>query len=612
MADIIVPEYTRDDFLNGTEPYEWLYQFKDNPLQTKQLLTKLSSQALTYKIRNFTAMFKDYVQMMNNKSGIIVSNTTDFTEQEFALDCGEWLCDDLGVTGTNRIGFEIVACNHPILPVQRLVNIDSGVEKLKLAYRKNKQWRYVIADKKTLASNQSIIGLAEYGIAVTSENSRDLVRYLADIEHLNYETIPEVNSVGRLGWIDDYGFSPYGDDLIFDGEVTYKHFFESVKEHGSKDKWFELVKQIRKGNASARLILAASFASVLVKPCNSLVFFVHLWGGTESGKTVALMLATSVWANPKSGEYWHTFNSTAVAQELSAGFVNSMPLIIDELQIMKDRKDFDTMIYQLSEGVGRSRGQKTGGLQKVQTWNNCIITTGEMPISNSSSGAGAVNRVIEIDCKDLRLFDNPVEVADTIKKNYGFAGKIFVEKLQNPDNMEYAVECQRDFYKLLSNGKTTEKQAMAASVILTADKLIDEWIFKDGQTLDVEDIEPYLITKDNVSINMRALEYIYDSVSINMNKFNPNDEHLGEIWGVIDDKYIYVIKTQFDKMMQAEGFNTTAFLSWAKRKGIIITEKNKNTKNKRILHTPCRCVCLVKPPEDNGPMELVDEDSLPF
>lgn len=611
MADIIIPEFTRDDFLNGTEPYEWLYQYKDNPLQTKQLMVKINGQALSFKIRNFMSMFKDYVQMMNSKAGLTINNTTDFTEQEFALDCGEWLCDDLGVTGTNRIGFEIVACNHPILPIQRLVNIDSGVEKLKLAYRKNKQWRYVIADKKTLASNQSIISLAEYGIAVTSENSRDLVRYLADIEHLNYEKIPEVNSVGRLGWIDDYGFSPYGEDLIFDGEVTYKHFFESVKEHGKSDKWFDLVKKIRKGNVSARLILASSFASVLVKPCNSLVFFVHLWGGTEAGKTVALMLATSVWANPKSGEYWHTFNSTAVAQELSAGFVNSMPLIIDELQIVKDRKDFDTMIYQLSEGVGRSRGQKTGGLQKVQTWNNCIITTGEMPISNSSSGAGAINRVIEIDCKDLKLFDNPVEVADTIKKNYGFAGKMFIEMLQDPDNMEYAITCQKDFYKLLSNGKTTEKQAMAASVILTADKLIEEWIFKDGQTLDIEDIEPFLITKDNVSLNTRALEYIYDCVAMNMNKFTPESEFVSEIWGTTDDKYIYIIKTQFDKLMQAEGFNSTAFLSWAKRKGLLITEKNKNTKKKRILHNPCNCVCLKKP-DDTTALDIIDEDLLPF
>ena len=91
-------------------------------------------------------------------------------------------------------------------------------------------------------------------------------------------------------------------------------------------------------NPCARIMLAASFASALVEPCDCLPFFVHLWGGTESGKTVALMLAASVWASPLMGDYIRTFNSTAVAQELTAGFVNSLPLCYDELQIVKKSK----------------------------------------------------------------------------------------------------------------------------------------------------------------------------------------------------------------------------------------------------------------------------------
>ena len=186
--------------------------------------------------------------------------------------------------------------------------------------------------------------------------------------------------MGRLGWIDGYGFSPYVEDLVFDGDLSYKHFFESVRTHGNFGKWLDLVSGIRHGGVIARLVLAASFASVLVKPCGALPFFVHLWGGTEAGKTVALMLAASVWASPKMGDYIHTFNSTSVGQELSAGFVNSLPLILDELQIVGDKKDFDKTIYLLAEGVGRSRGAKSGGLQKVSSWKNCILTNGEQPI----------------------------------------------------------------------------------------------------------------------------------------------------------------------------------------------------------------------------------------
>lgn len=32
------------------------------------------------------------------------------------------------------------------------------------------------------------------------------------------------------------------------------------------------------------------------------------------------------------------------------------------------------------------------------TWHNCILTTGESPLTGQSAGAGAVNRVIDIEC----------------------------------------------------------------------------------------------------------------------------------------------------------------------------------------------------------------------
>ena len=279
-------------------------------------------------------------------AGVVYANsTTNFDGQPLELDSGEWSCDDMGITTFNGFGMEIVACVHPILPVLRLVNIDTGVEKLKIAYKKGRGWRSIIADKKTLASANGIIDLANCGIAVNSENSKYLVKYLHDIENLNYEAIPQMNSVSRLGWIEGEGFAPYVEELIFDGDANFKTFFESVREHGSYEKWLDMARSVRAGGIYGRIILAASFASILVDPLNCLPFFVHLWGSTEVGKTVALMLAASVWANPEPGRFIHTFNSTAVGREKSASFVNSLPLILDELQIVNDRKQFPTKIF---------------------------------------------------------------------------------------------------------------------------------------------------------------------------------------------------------------------------------------------------------------------------
>lgn len=129
-------------------------------------------------------------------------------------------------------------------------------------------------DRRQIASASSIVGLSDYGVAVTSENAKYLVQYLHDVENLNYDKIPESSSVSRLGWIGEEGFAPYVENLVFDGDIAFKHFFESVGTRGNFEKWKEAVKTIRaEGNVPAKILVAASFASVLVGPCQLPAFF---------------------------------------------------------------------------------------------------------------------------------------------------------------------------------------------------------------------------------------------------------------------------------------------------------------------------------------------------
>lgn len=603
--EITIPDWTASDYRSGTAPFDWLYQHRDNKFLMAQLCEQIKVKAGAVGVKNFITLWKAYLEMVNSRNSVITDNATAFDGQPVELYCGEYICDDYGITCIDRYGAEVIVCRHPIMPIRRLSNIDTGEIKLEMAFKRGNRWKTIIADKSTLASSQKILELSKYGVAVDSENSKDLVRFITYIEDDNYDKLGETNSVGRLGWIADYGFSPYVDGLRFDGDLVFSHMFEAVQERGSYAVWLDLAKEIRQSGMIARIQLASSFASVLVEPLGCLPFFIHVWGGTEAGKTVGLMLAASVWANPAPGEYMRTFNSTNVGQEMLAGFVNSLPLCLDELQIVKDRKDFDKEIYMLTEGIGRNRGAKTGGLQKIQTWKNCILTTGEMPISNANSGGGAVNRIIEIDCKDERLFDDPRRVANTVRRNYGFAGKRFVELVT--DNDSKVQDTYKKYYEKLSSGISTEKQSMAAAIILTADELINEWIFQDGQTLQISDIEQYLTSKDEVDVNKRALEWVYEFVATNTIRFKASENN-GEIWGEIDGDNIYIISSVLSAKMQEAGFSYTSFLSWAKRRGILNADNGRNTIRKRIKGTDIntRCVCIAQ----SEMQQLVDVDEI--
>ena len=616
MEEIMVPGYQKEAFTKSSEPYEWLMQYKDNPFLFEQAREMLQTQAKSVKVNGFSKLLNAYITSTKAALNIVLNNSTQFTEQPVELMLPpEWDANDSGISTMTNRGIEY-ACNHPIMPVQRLVNIDTECEKIRLAYKRaGDKWRSIIVDRKTIASRQSIVSLSEYGIAVNSENAGLLVRYLTDAESYNIEKLEAINSVTRLGWIENHGFSPYVENLVFDGDLSFKFFFESVKSHGSYDKWKQAASEARANNVIAKIVLAASFASVLLKPCNALPFFVHTWGGTEAGKTVGLMLAASVWANPAMGSYIHTFNSTSVGQELSAGFVNSLPLILDELQIIGERRDFDKLIYTLTEGVGRSRGSKNGGLQRVTSWQNCILTSGEMPITSAASAGGAVNRIIEIDCKVQKLFKDPISIVDALKKNYGFAGKEFVERLQQEGTLDLVTKKQKEYYNALLNGQNTDKQIMSASLILTADYFASKWIFDDDNYLKPEEIEPFLFTKQSVSANDRAYDYLVDFINIHaMNFFSAaNIEYNAEVWGLLKDDECYIIKSMFDKIMQAEGYNPTAFLSWAREAGRIRvtgSSSQKGSKRNTILKRfnsitrPYNCVCLKLPVYS----EVEDED----
>lgn len=598
-GELVIPDYTLDEYKQSDAPYAWLYEHRNNKFMLKRLTQILKEKAGSLGFKGFVGMFNAYCETMATRDGIPTDRVTDFDGQPFQLVSGEYICTDSGVAILDKFGYEVAVCPHPIMPIRRLVNVDSGEERLEIAYRKGSIWRTAIVEKSVLASSQKILDLAAYGVIVTSENAKLLSTYLFKMEQLNYQILSEKRSVGRLGWIHDNGFSPYLDELEFDGEVNFRHIFQAVGQKGDREKWIEAIKKVRAERTVGRLFLAASFASAILEPCGLLPFFVHAWGGSGTGKTVSLMIAASVWANPRMGEYITTFNSTDVGQEMVASFLNSLPMCLDELQIQASSgvKEFDRMIYKLTEGIGKTRGAKSGGIRQLTTWKNCILTTGEYPIINANSMSGATIRVIEVEC-DKKVYSDLIGLCAVLNENYGFAGQEFVRYLQQDGVQEEVSAMQKELFRELLQKDGTDKQALSASALIAADRIATQLFFNDGNELTVDDLAEYLVRVDMANANVRALEYIYELVSRNPMRFAPgeNGEYRGEVWGKIEEPWIYITKSVFDREMSNAGFNSSAFLSWAKRQSDLIrfdSDRNgRSTKKTRIAGGIVNCVCI--------------------
>lgn len=615
--------YTCEAFVTP-EPYDKLYELFSSPFLFERAKLLMEENAIKVGFGSFKKMLREYLKAKEaerKQFRRMVPNQTEFDGQLMELNCGDWECNDWGISRPTTYGGREVACAHPIMPVERLVNIDTGEVKLKLAYKRSgseKRWNTTIVSKDLIATARSITSLSSQGISVTSTTAKTLVDYLNDMENQNFDLIPQRKSIGRLGYIPGEGFSPFVEGLVFDGDASFRNLYSAVSHQGSLMEWIRTAQECRKMSLTARILLAASFASPILSIVGSLPFFVHLWGvDSGTGKTVALMLAASVWGDPALGSYTQTFNATQVGQERTAAFLNHLPMCIDELQLTKDskgRSSFD--VYQLAQGVGRARGKRNGGIELTPTWSCCILTTGESPLTSVSSGAGAVNRVIDIECSaGAPVLRDGQRISNALKRNYGHAGEIFVQKLYGSEKVrEQVLEIYQQNYRELCQGDSTEKQAMAAAAILTADLLATIWIF-DGEAdetgvLTPEEIRSFLASKEAVSAGRRAYDWLCDWVAANSNRFHTEDSPAaGEICGALEDDVAYIIRGVFDRVIQEAGFSASATLSYLRANRLIETRSGKGyTKTKRIGRTVPQCIWLKLQP----PSGIEEEDMLPL
>lgn len=602
---------------------------QEDELYKSRLLLSLEDRAGELGVkRKFQELVKTYKrveremrrrQREKSRQPCTMEQWTNFVGPYDQMQCKQWIATESGIYLNNpSTGYtDILACYHPILPVERLKNLETGEEQVKLAYKRNGRWEEIIVPKTMVTSANKIVALSGRGIAVTSENAKYLVRYLADVENANEEYINVQYSTSKLGWIRG-GFLPYDTEIVFDGDARFRQIADSIAQAGSRNKWFEHVAALRKrGRIEVKFMLAASFSSVLVQPLGGLPYFVDLWGETEGGKTVSLMVAASVWADPDENAYIKDYKGTEVGLEATCDLLNHLPLILDDTS-KKNRKiedNFEGLVYDLCSGKGKTRSNKELGLNRESHWKNCILTNGERPLTSYVSQGGAINRILELEA-GKNIFPDVAETLDIVKQNYGHAGKEFIDAVKAV-GWEEIRGIQQDFLRRLTDDDKMQKQSLSLSIILTADKLATDHLFQDRQYINLEEAKEVLVDRDELSDNERCYQFLVDKVSMNPARFDVDNENV-EKWGIIKDGYVLFYVTAFAGICKDGGFSRASFLAWANRKGLLETDQNRTDKLKSIRGRKVRCVVLkLNDGADKDGFVAIDDDDdgqmeLPF
>lgn len=568
--------------------FKYILELKE-PIKKETELVKLQIKAKELKIpKQFNNLFKryqeDYIKNLKNQGG----NRTKFTDCPYTqLECGQWNADDTGVYKVDYNSMmqpiKVKACSHPIIPIERLINIDTNIEKVKLGFYKDKKWQYVIVEKNTIASKSKILQLANLGIEVNENNAKDLITYLSDVMELN--SIEPKVSVGHLGWIDKE-FVPFSNKYCLDVDKEFKQKIDSISENGNYEEWKKHIKELRKKSVALRFMIASSFASVLVRIFKLNTFIVHLWGRSGNGKTVAEMICASIWGKPDNN-FISNLSNTSIANERLCNFYRNMPILLDELQIAKAKyKNFDELIYVLTEGKGKERGTVDNGIREQTIWQTIVMLNGEEPVTSDTSKEGVKNRVIEIN-EDKPIVEDGNTTVRFIQENYGFAGKEFIKLIEDRDELQ---KIQQHFVKELEEVIIYKKQINAFSIIMTADYIVSKKIFND-EPISPKEIEKY--TRNDTDETERYINLIIDTANANINNFydskkknNPeydNYQPSGQVWGSIEKTsdgwgriiYYDFIPTRLYQILEENNISWNGIKKKMADKGYVIIKNGK-------------------------------------
>lgn len=616
--------------LSPTEPFPdevfyRIFEIEDNVERTQYIESLRNTARRLKRATEFNNVYKsfvlDYAQRQKQ-----TGQKTKFTDQPLELVCGEWTANDLGVRAVhydkNAMPMPVVACSHPILPVEILKNVDTAQERITLAYFKSATWQTITVDRSVCANANKIVDtLSQFGIEVTSDNAKNMVRYISECVGLNPLTLNPKKSINRLGWVGN-SFTPYAEDIRYEGDMDYEVIFRNVKEAGSFEAWKDLCAGLRQ-NIPLRMMMAASFASVLLEPLKILPFVLHVWGTTGTCKTVALMVAMSIWGNPKMGGLVKTMNMTKNAIMRNASFLCSIPFAGDELQTIKDKwqGNFDQLIYQITEGVDRGRARAYGGVEETRTWKNSFLFTGEEPITKANSGGGSKNRVVEI-AIDGPLVDDGHYVSSVVQENYGFAGRRLVEYIQEIESAKLT-ERYRELFEELCRLDTTDKQAMAMACILLADELAVELFFSDEEALRIPQVKQYLQSSLEVDVAERAYQSVLNWAAKNPVRFEDpkadNSPNKGEVWGRIDGEVLIINRDVLLGYLDQNGFDYTAVSKkWAEKGYLLRNSQGKMVHQTKVYGIKSSYVKLSLPQDDDstdkdGFVRIdYEQESLPF
>lgn len=475
-----------------------------------------------------------------------------------------WIATDDGVIkfeDSGRTVKKIEACMYPILVsklYRPLDNAASGAtRRVEVHFGSEEGWQKATVEREVISNANKIISLSNMGAGITSDNARQCVNFMASMmkESSKRGVLKIVNTLNKLGWDKDFkNFLPYTtDDYVFERQDELPNMMDALSEHGDRDAWYTKYKEIRAlGYEPFKLATATLLASVILPMLPKQDGFItDLYGGSGHGKSAMLSIVSTVFSDMdnKSGGIFLDSENTTTSLELTCDTFNNVPVILDDASKgdQEKKRKFQEAVMMLANGRGKNRATKDLKQRKRYVFSLTALVSSEQVITKDYTTNGSIYRVLPklvdeyfpyLDRKKYPNLENIEDIIWFFQNNYGFCGRDFVEqvkKLGQQKVMERNKKNLERARKLAKEHGREGRQATAIAVLLTADEIATEFLFKDDQTFSDEELLDIMVKPDDADQYVRFYNTVIERCISNPGKvegFTAPEDIRGEYIGI--------------------------------------------------------------------------------
>lgn len=380
--------------------------------------------------------------------------------------------DESGTRLTAQVIYE-----YTVIPVGRIKDDNTGLEAIeieaRLPHEEIKRFPIpggLLQDTRGLAKL-----LSDRGIYVMPRMMNEFIDYLIKYIKVIQTATPVTTSYSSFGWKDITTASPkfalFDTIITAQGAKPYKNTSTNLKRYGAAgssagdlEKWkkaFNVYVDVP-GMEAHIINLMLAFGTPLLHFVDQFGVMFNLYGPGGEGKSSSLELATSVWGKPNVSHLTVTDTYNSVYVKL--GMFNNLPVSFDETTNI-DPQYLSDFAYNLISGrpkdaLSRDRELKDYNLH----WQTYVLSTSNYSLYGKLKALSAGNnahgyRILEYPSPlpSQEINSRMLEVKQTIRENYGLAGRVFMEYVvKNYD--EVAISVRKAVKNIYEGGKDRSQE----------------------------------------------------------------------------------------------------------------------------------------------------------